>query len=54
LVPFFQVDDLLGDLLQNRANLIRSHPELSKIERDLVVEPIYRDLCVYWRQYTAA
>ena len=36
-------DDLLADLMQNRVDLILSHLELQKTERDLVVDPIYRD-----------
>ena len=36
-------DDLLADLMQNRVDLILSHLELQKTERDLIVDPIYRD-----------
>ena len=36
-------DDLLADLMQNRVDLILSHLELPKTDRDLVVDPIYRD-----------
>jgi LysR family pca operon transcriptional activator len=36
-------DDLLADLMQNRVDLILSHLEMPKTERDLVIDLIYRD-----------
>jgi DNA-binding transcriptional LysR family regulator len=36
-------DDLLAALMENRVDLILSHLELPKTERDLLADPIYRD-----------